>query len=60
VATLLLPGAGAAGIQVNEVDIFCAPDIFPAGFFFSGYIAYGIKMIMGYFFHAEKDMGKWR
>jgi hypothetical protein len=56
----LLAGTGAAGIQVNEIAIFCAPDIFPAGFFFSGYIAYGIKMIMGYFFHGEKDMGKQR
>jgi hypothetical protein len=54
----LLAGTGPAGIQVNEVAIFCAPDIFPAWFFFSGYIAYGIKMIMGYFFHGEKDMGK--
>jgi hypothetical protein len=54
----LLAGTGAAGIQVYEVAIFRAPDVFPAGFFFGGYIAYGIKMIMKYFFHKEKDMGK--
>jgi hypothetical protein len=32
-AVLLLQGTGAAGIQINEIAVFRAPDIFPRLFF---------------------------
>jgi hypothetical protein len=59
-ATFLLAGTGSAGIQINKITVFCAPDIFSDRFFLCGQIAHGVKILMRYFFHGQKDMGKWR
>jgi hypothetical protein len=55
-AGLLLQRTGTAGVQVNEVPVFCAPDIFSARFAFIARVIFCFTFFQKSFLHNENDM----